>query len=280
MAVLLGFASALVYGVGDWCGGRATRRQASLLVAAIGQAVSLVIVAAVTFGSGLGAPAASTWWWSAGGGIVGALGIAGLYYGLAHGEVSVVAPITAVVGVVVPVVVGLATGERPTVIALIGIVAAVVAIALVSGAVSRHERRTPLRIVALAAVVGGCFGSLFVALDQTDPASGTWPLLIARLASVPMLLVLIGIRRVRPSGDRGSLGVAVLAGAFDMAANALYLEAVRQGMLSLVAAVSSLYPASTVALASVVDREHISRSKAYGLAAAGAALVLVSVGRG
>ena len=211
--------------------------------------------------------------------MVGALGIAGLYHGLANGEVSVVAPVTAVVGVVVPVVVGLATGERPTVIALVGIGAAVVAIALVSGAVSRRERQTPMRIVVLAAVVGACFGSLFVALDRTDPMSGTWPLLIARLASVPLLLVLIGVRRVRPTADRGSLGVALLAGAFDMAANALYLEAVRQGMMSLVAAVSSLYPASTVALASVVDKEQIDRSKAIGLAAAGAALVLVSVGR-
>ncbi|MFZ9630292.1 MAG: EamA family transporter [Ilumatobacteraceae bacterium] len=279
MAVLLGFASALVYGVGDWCGGRAARRQASLLVAAVGQAVSLVIVAAVTLGSGIGAPGAATWWWSAGGGMVGALGIAGLYYGLANGEVSVVAPVTAVVGVIVPVAVGLATGERPTALALAGIAAAVVAIALVSGAVSRRDRATPLRIVVLAAAVGGCFGSLFVALDRADAASGTWPLLIARLASVPMLLVLIGVRRVRPAADRGSIGVAVLAGAFDMAANALYLEAVRQGMMSLVAAVSSLYPASTVALASVVDKEQITRSKAYGLAAAGAALVLVSLGR-
>ena len=101
MAVLLGFASALVYGVGDWCGGRAAKRQVSLVVAFVGQTVSLVLVLAVTIGSGIGAPDAATWWWSLGGGMVGALGIAGLYHGLANGEVSVVAPVTAVVGVLV-----------------------------------------------------------------------------------------------------------------------------------------------------------------------------------
>lgn len=278
--MLLGFASALVYGVGDWCGGRSARRQASLVVAFVGQAVSLLLVLAVTLGSGVGVPAAPTWWWSLGGGMVGALGIAGLYHGLANGEVSVVAPVTAVVGVLVPVAVGLALGERPSALALVGIAVAVVAIALVSGALGRRERGTPLPIVLLSLAVGACFGLLFVALDRTDPDSGTWPLLIARFGSVPMLAVLIAATRSKVQRDRSSLGVAVLAGAFDMSANALYLEAVRQGMMSLVAAVSSLYPASTVALASVVDKERITRSKAVGLAAAAAALVLVSLSRG
>lgn len=280
MAVLLGFASALVYGVGDWCGGRAARRQLSIVVALVGQSISLVLVLAVTLGSGIAAPDAATWWWSLGGGMVGALGIAGLYHGLANGEVSVVAPVTAVVGALVPVVAGLAQGERPSAVALIGITVAVVAIALVSGAFGRRERSTPVPILVLSLAVGGCFGLLFVALDRTDPDSGTWPLLIARIGSVPLLAIIIGVTRPKVERDRGSLGVAVLAGAFDMSANALYLEAVRQGMMSLVAAVSSLYPASTVALASVVDKERITRSKAVGLAAAGVALVLVSVSRG
>jgi len=280
MAVLLGFASALVYGVGDWCGGRAAKRQASLVVAFVGQTISLVLVLAVTVGSGVASPSAATWWWSLGGGMVGALGIAGLYHGLANGEVSVVAPVTAVVGVLVPVGVGLALGERPDSLALVGIAVAVVAIALVSGAVGRRERSTPVPIVLLSLAVGACFGLLFVALDRTDPDSGTWPLLIARFGSVPMLAVLIVASRAKVERDRTSLGVAVVAGAFDMAANALYLEAVRQGMMSLVAAVSSLYPASTVALASAIDKERITRSKAVGLAAAGAALVLVGLSKG
>ena len=266
MPVLLALGSALVYGVGDYFGGRASRHQASVVVAALGQVVSLFLVVAAVVVMGTAAPSAATWGWSAFGGVVGALGIAGLYHGFAHGEISVVAPTSAVVGAVVPVVVGLALGERPSVPALVGIVIAVTAVALVSGAVGTHQHNTPPRIVALAVGVGGCFGLLFVALDRTDSDSGMWPLVIARLASVPMLLGLAGLIRARPARHRGSLQIAVVAGVFDMSANVLYLLAVRGGMLAIVAVVASLYPASTVALAFTIDKERLTRWQAVGLA--------------
>lgn len=279
MPVLLALGSALVYGVGDYFGGRASRHQASVVVAALGQMVSLILVVAAVIAMGTPAPPSATWWWSAFGGVVGALGIAGLYHGFAHGEISVVAPTSAVVGAAVPVVVGLAVGERPSVLALVGIVIAVTAVALVSGAVGTHQHNTPPRIVALAVGVGACFGLLFVALDRTDSESGMWPLVIARVASVPMLLALAGLTRARPVRHRGSLQLAVVAGTFDMGANVLYLLAARGGMLAIVAVVASLYPASTVALAFTIDKERLTRWQALGLAAAALALVLVSLSR-
>jgi drug/metabolite transporter (DMT)-like permease len=279
MPVLLSLASALVYGVGDYFGGRASRRQASVVVAVLGQMMSLVLVGATVAVMGTPVPSAATWGWSAFGGVVGALGIAGLYHGFAHGDVSVVAPTSAVVGAVVPVVIGLATGERPTAIALVGIAIAVTAVALVSGAIGTHQHNTPPRIVALAVGVGGCFGLLFVALDRADNDSGLWPLVIARLASVPLLLVVAGAIRARPVRHRSSLQLAIAAGVFDMGANVLYLVAVRGGMLTIVAVVASLYPASTVALAFVLDKERLTRWQAIGLGAAAVALVLVSLSR-
>lgn len=279
MPVLLALGSALVYGVGDYFGGRASRHQASVVVAVLGQMVSLLFVVAAVVAMGTPVPSAATWGWSAFGGVVGALGIAGLYHGFAHGEISVVAPTSAVVGAAVPVVVGLALGERPSVLALVGIVIAVTAVALVSGAVGTHQHNTPPRIVALAVGVGACFGLLFVALDRTDSESGMWPLVIARLASVPMLLGLAGLTRARPVRHRPSLQLAVVAGTFDMSANVLYLLAVRGGMLAIVAVVASLYPASTVALAFTIDKERLTRWQAVGLAAAALALVLVSLSR-
>jgi len=279
MPILLAFASAIVYGVGDYFGGRASRRQASVVVAGVGQVVSLVLVVVAVVLMGTAVPTAGTWWWSAFAGIVGALGIAGLYHGFAHGDVSVVAPTSAVVGAVVPVAVGLAIGERPGGLALVGIVIAVTAVALVSGAIGTHEHNTPPRIIALAVAVGACFGLLFVAFDRADPDSGMWPLVIARLVSVPLLLVLVGVSRSRLAAHRGSLQLAVVAGVFDMAANVLYLAAVRGGMLAIVSVVAALYPASTVALAFVLDRERLTKWQAIGLGAAALALVLVSLSR-
>lgn len=279
MPILLALGSALVYGVGDYFGGRASRHQASVVVAVLGQMVSLILVVVAVVAMGTPAPSATTWWWSAFGGVVGALGIAGLYHGFAHGEISVVAPTSAVVGAAVPVVVGLALGERPSVLALVGILVAVTAVALVSGAVGTHQHNTPPRIVALAVGVGACFGLLFVALDRTDSESGMWPLVIARLASVPMLFGLAGLTRARPVRQRASLQLAVVAGTFDMGANVLYLLAVRGGMLAIVAVVASLYPASTVALAFTIDKERLTRWQGVGLVAATLALVLVSLSR-
>ncbi|MBK8333656.1 MAG: DMT family transporter [Acidimicrobiaceae bacterium] len=279
MPVLLALGSALVYGVGDYFGGRASRHQASVIVAALGQMVSLVLVFAAVIVMGTPVPSASTWGWSAFAGVVGALGIAGLYHGFAHGEISVVAPTSAVVGAVVPVVVGLVTGERPSALALVGIVIAVTAVALVSGAIGTHQHNTPRRIVVLAVGVGACFGLLFVALDRADAASGVWPLVIARLASVPLLFAIAGASGARPARHRASLQLAVVAGVFDMGANVLYLAAVRGGMLAIVSVVASLYPASTVALAFTVDGERLTKWQAVGLGAAALALVLVSLSR-
>lgn len=279
MPVLLALGSALVYGVGDYFGGRASRTQPSVAVAAIGQIVSLAMVIAAVLVMGTAAPDAATWWWSAAGGMVGALGLAGLYHGFAHGDVSVVAPTSAVIGAALPVIVGLSLGERPTALALVGIVIAVVAVALVSGAIGQHQHNTPPRIVVLAIAVGACFGLLYVAFDQTDPDSGMWPLVIARFASVPMLLIIGAAARVRPVRDRSSLKLSVVSGVFDMGANVLFLLAVRGGMLAIVSAVAALYPATTVALAFGIDKERISKWQGIGMLAATAALVLVSVSR-
>jgi len=279
MPILLAFASAVVYGIGDYCGGRSARRQAALVVAAAGQMVSLVLVGAAVLVMGTAVPATPTWGWSAFAGVAGALGIAGLYHAFAHGEVSVVAPTSAVVGAMVPLVTGLFLGERPSLLALVGIVVAISAVALVSGAIGTHAHNTPPRIVALAVAVGACFGLLFVALDRADSESGLWPLVIARFVSVPLLVALVLAIGARPVRHRASLQLAVVAGVFDMGANVLYLLAVRGGMLSIVSVVSSLYPASTVALAFAFDKERLTRWQAIGLGAAGLALVLVSLSR-
>lgn len=279
MPILLALCSAVVYGVGDYCGGRASRTQASIAVAAVGQMVSLVLVGAAVLVMGTAAPSPTTWGWSAAAGVIGALGIVGLYHGFAHGDVSVVAPTSAVVGAVVPVVAGLAMGERPSGLALVGIVIAVTAVALVSGAIGTHQHNTPPRIVLLAVGVGACFGLLFVFLERTDHASGMWPLVIARFASVPLLFAIGGLARVRVQRHRSSLQFAVIAGVFDMGANVLYLLASRGGLLSIVAVVSSLYPASTVALAFGLDKERVTKWQGVGLGAAALALVLVSLSR-
>ena len=279
MAILLALGSAIVYGVADYCGGRASRMHPAAVVTLIGQTVSLLIVGTLVWFGDTPAPDGATFAWALGGGAAGAFALLALYYSFAHGAMTVVAPLSAVVGAVVPVVAGRIVGERPAAIAYVGIGLAIVAVALVSGAVGGRHQPTPPRIALLAAAAGFGFGLWFVALDRCADGAGMWPLLASRATSVPIMLGVCLALGARPGAHRGVLGLAVVAGVLDMVANATYLEATRHGLLSLVAVISSLYPASTVALAFVIDRERVNRWQVLGMVLAALSLVLVTLGR-
>ena len=278
MEIVLAAAAAMVYGLGDFCGGRATRRLDSLVVTLVGQVFSLVLlgVALVVLADPM--PGGHDWMWGAIGGTGGFVGLSLLYYGLAHGSMTVVAPLTAVVSAIVPVAAGVGFGERPSAVAFLGIAAALAGIALVTGAIGTPHTPTPPLMVLVAIGAGAGFGWMFVCLDRTSDDSGMWPLLAARLASIALALVVLAIRR--PSDIlRRPPDTAFLAGIFDMAANLLFLAANRRGLLSLVAVITALYPASTIVLAMRFDRERITRTQGLGMMFAGASLALVSLGR-
>lgn len=276
--VLFALLSAAVYGVADYCGGRASRRQPAVVVTVFGQSVSLVLIVVAVAIAGTPVPSASTWWWGAAGGLAGAVGLASFYHALSRGSMSAVAPMTAVISIALPVVVGLASGERPAPIAYVGIVLSVVAVALVSGVVAAHHQRTPRPVLAFAVVAGLGFGGLFVCLDRTADDSGLWPLVAVRIVSMSTLLVVALVLRLRPTGREG-LGLAAVAGVLDMAANVFYLIAVRDDLLSLVSVLAALYPVSTVVLAMTIDHERVSRWQALGMGLAAVAAVLITLGR-
>jgi drug/metabolite transporter (DMT)-like permease len=191
---------------------------------------------------------------------------------------TVVAPTTAVVSAVLPVIVGLALGERPSGVALVGIVIACLAVALVSGAIGTRHGETKFSTVVLAVAAGVGFGFIFIAFARTAGDSGMWPLLAARVASLPVVAVIVGATRPALGGLRSVIWIVVASGVLDMAANLFYLEASHRGLLSIVAVIASMYPVSTVLLAFGLDHERVSRTQAAGLACAVTALALVSLG--
>jgi drug/metabolite transporter (DMT)-like permease len=278
MPILLALFSALLYGVSDYCGGRAARSTSTFVVALIGVSASAVLTVVVVLLLGDPFPEAGDLGWSAAAGVASTVGITAFYFALANGAMTVVAPITAVVSAVVPVGVGLALGERPAGIALVGVALAIVAVALVSGVGGRAERPTPAGIMLVAIVAGTGFGLLFVFLDRTSEASGLWPLLVAQVTSLLILSTVCVARRVRIAPRRPIAGLMVLAGCLAVVANISYLVATREGLLSLVAVITSMYPASTVVLATVLDHERMSNSQAVGLGLAVGALGMVGAG--
>ncbi len=279
MAIVLALVAAFVYGVSDYAGGRASRRASPLVVSLIAEISIFAVLIVVVPLTSTSTPGGDDLAWGAAAGAAGTVGIIALYYALANGAMTVVAPITGVVSAVVPVAVGLATGERPSVLALVGVSIAIVSVALIGGLVGVPHVRTPPSLVMVALLSGASFGLLFVFFDQAGDDSGMWPILGARLASGPILVIAYLVTRPPGRIDRRTVLVAMLVGVFAASANFLYLLATRRGLLTIVAVVVAMYPASTVLLATVLDGERMRRPQLIGLAIAALALVLVTIGR-
>jgi len=275
VAYLLATLAAVFYGAADFTGGMVTKRVATVPVVLLSQATGLVMVAVILPFLGTASPPGPDLWWGAAGGLAGGVGVALLYYGLAIGTMSVVAPTTAVLAVAIPVLTSIALGERPGWLAIAGILLGIGAIALVSRPTVNTEGPPRPSGLGVALVAGVAIGLFLLALAQTRPASSLWPLLTARLASVGLFAVIavVGRRSVRMPVKLGA--IAVGGGALDMLANTLYLLAAQIGPLSPVVTLSSLYPASTVLLARVVLGERLNAWQTAGVAAALVAVLLI-----
>jgi drug/metabolite transporter (DMT)-like permease len=279
VSALLAVLSSLGYGAGDFLGGLAARRAPVVTAVAWSQLSGLLALAAALPVLPSAAPTPRDYAWGALAGLAGGAGLAGLYAALARGRMSVVAPITAVCALGVPVLVGLALGERPSGLALAGVVLGVLAVMLLGR--TREEpgaARGGAGAVPLALGAGLVIGVFMALLGKIDPRAGLWPLASARLVSLALFggaAVLTG--RLRPP-DLPRLALMTSSGVLDMAANAFFVLATRGGLLTLAATLSALYPATTVLLARLVLGERLAPGQGPGLAAAGLAIVLIVAG--
>lgn len=293
MVTVLALSAALAYGVADFLGGTVTRRSTAIraLTWCVPIGLAVVLVAALLSG---GSPGAGPMTWGFVAGISGGAGLITFYRALARGPMSVVAPVSALAAAVLPVAVGIAEGERLDASVLLGVLLCLVAIGLVSmeandparTAVSRPAgwRRLLDSGPVMAAVSGICFGVFFVLLKEAGDGSGLWPIVGARLGNLVIVIVALLVLAFR-GGDKGPrvsggtlIGLALLSGSLDAGANVLYFLAVHNGMLSLAAVLTSLYPAITVLLARVAYSEHLRTVQRVGLAVAVAGVALVTVG--
>jgi len=277
VTVVLGLLAALLYGVGDFAGGFASRRRGAITVLLWSYPLGALLMAALL-------PAFSGTYtnrsllFGALGGACGLLGVIVMYSLMTVAPINVISPVTAVLAAIVPVVVGVGIGERPQTAAWFGIALGLVAVVLVSRTTEDHPHgRIPPRILALAVVSGLGFGLYFVFLDRAGDNTGLWPLLISRLASAVLIVPIAAGRSAIRSVTGRTLGIVVVAGACDALANFCFLLAARAGLLSLASVLTSLYPAVTVLLAIGLLHEHASRVQRVGLALAAAAIVLITV---
>ena len=279
LAVVLAFSSSLCWGLADFLGGLQSRVRPIVTVLLVEQVAAVAMGIAYVAGSGdafpdLGAAALAT-----GAGVAGCAALAAFYRGLAIGTMSIVAPVSAT-GAAVPVLVGLATGERPGAIQVAGIVVAMGGIVLAAREPADVAPGPALRAsLALAGLAALGFGTFFVLIDRATELGGApWSLLLVRVGEVALLGGLaLATRPAMPSGVRDAaplLGIGVL----DFSATAFFALATEQGLLSVVSVVGSLYPAVTVVLARVVLAERVARSQELGVVLTLAGVVAISAG--
>lgn len=277
MEIVLALCAATVFGVADYSGGRAARTVHPMVVTFVGQCGGFLVLLAIATISGATIPPLSDWIWGGVAGLVGATGLLAFYRAMGSGYMTVVAPVSAVTATAIPVIVGLLTGERPGVLALLGIPIAIVAIALVSDVMGPDHRKAPRLVLWLAIISGVGFGTIFVILGHTTDDSGMWPVVAMRIASIPYMFVVLKLRKERISSAKANLRFVLASGILDSSANGIYLLAVRQGLMSIVSTINSFYPASTMLLATKLDGEKIHKSQAVGLLFAAISLTLISI---
>jgi drug/metabolite transporter (DMT)-like permease len=299
MSLPFALPSAVTYGIADFAGGMAARRASVLVVTVVAQAAGLLSLLLV-IGVVAGQPSPAAFGFGVLAGLAGVSGLLLYLKALAVGPMGVVAPLSAVVGAGLPLVVGLLGGERLGPVAVLAVAVALGAILLATTGTRNDRAASTGVLLGLAAGVG--FGMFFVGVDAAPDDSGLWPLLAGRVASVVLLAGLVlrhhlplpsrsraraGIlapvagespvptRRVARSGARGPVVLMVVSGVFDTLANVLFLVATRLGDLGISAVVVSLYPVVVVLLARVVLGERLTRTQllSAGLALTASALL-------
>ncbi len=280
MAIILSLCAALAYGAGDFMGGLMTKRNDVFRVAFISQIFSVVplVIAFLVFNDASYSGNALRWGVAAG--VAGAAGILFLYRGLAIGRMSVVAPITAVLAAAVPVLFGLLAGERPGPRSLAGVALALVAIALISSVPDDPAPDAGPRRSGIAEALGSgfAFGAFFILLDGAGDETGLWPLVAMKVTSIAVVAIALVARRSPLRPATGTFTGIVSAGVLSSLADALYFLSTRYGLLTIVAVITSLYPAMTVLLARVWLKETFAGIQRVGLALAGAAIALIAIG--
>ena len=275
MGIVLGLVAAILYGSGDYFGGRATTDVDVRRVLLVSQSTAMAAMAVAVFavhGDLVGSDIAR----GAVAGLLAPLGLGLLYRALAIGRASVVAPLCAVVGSTVPVTWGLATGERPGGLPMVGVCIAVFAASLIARSDDPEERAQSG--VGIAMLSGLVLGSSFVCFTGVGDDSGLWPVLSARLVAV----VVVGIALVArgPVSDarltRDDRRFAMFAGVLDVGGTVALVLGLRQELAILVAALASLAPGFTVACAWLYHRERISRLQLVGVGFALVGLALIA----
>ena len=273
-SIALALGASLTWGFADFFGplkGRTLGALRALVYVQVGGLVVIALIVAVRgkgpehLGALLAIPAA----------ISGTLGLYAYYRGMAVGAMSIVAPIAGI-SAAVPVIFGIATGDRPSSWQWLGIAAALGGVFLASREPGKGRRVAAGVGLALLAAIG--FGGYFPPMHAAGVADFWWASLIFRMTSASVVFAVVAIKRPSLAAPPVQVSILALIGIGDMLGNLLFAAASTSGLVSITSVLASLYPIVTVVLARLVLKERVARSQEAGIALTLAGVALISVG--
>lgn len=285
--MILGFTTAVVYGFADFFGAIASRKLSSVLVTAVAGIVGFFFLIAMIpfFGATFSQPAVVA---GIAAGVASAIGITALYASLAIGPISIISPLGAVLGALVPMTFGFFIGDRFGALGWLALALILIAVVLVGFVPGADVRLPTAKGLALAFVAGAGIGTILIVLKFSPTDSGLASVLVMRLVSAGLLNLLLlatWLRLRRRNGKTPKNIIAgkfwwavVAAGIFDSSANIFFTLALRSGSLSVVSVLTALYPLGTILLARLILKERIARIQMFGvlLALSGSAILAVA----
>ena len=277
MAGVLAVLSSVLIGTSDFLGGRATQRLNAFAVAGWSQVIGLVLLLVLLPFLRVRAEGGDWVLWSALAGISGGVGLVAFFAALATGTVGVVSALAAL-GAVVPVLVGVLAGERPSGLQALGIMLALAGAVAAAGPelhaglkVGGPAPRSILLALLCAAGGGGMLVCLRNGAVDQPMLSVAGMRLIRIVAFGSLALRLRSVGGVRRADAPLLVGIAVT----DVLGLLAYALAAGRGALSVVGLLGALFPVTTALLARFVLGERLSpvQGAGVGLAFSGVALV-------
>lgn len=273
--IIFGLTSAISWGAGDFSGGLASKRTSAYTVVVGSQFVSLALLVLVAILVPERSLTGQDIFLSGIAGIFGAAGLVALYAGLARGPMGLVAPVTAVVGAIVPVVVSLFKEGLPEIWVIFGFAFALAAVWMISQ--GNSGSKFTFADLRLPIFSGLGFGIFYVLIGQVSENAILWSLVSARSASIIVILGIGLLTRAIEKPGLNQIPIIALAGIFDTSGNVFYALATRLGRLDIAAILSSLYPAVTVLLAWIILKERLSQRQWVSVLLALVALILITL---
>lgn len=262
------------WGVSDFLGGYTARRFQPFFLACLGHLAATTYVALLAVSTHATLPPSSHLAWAAAGGACGGFALGLFYRALSQGSMGLAAPVSAVLSAAIPAVFALFTRGAPKPLAVLGFAFALIGIWLIS----RPEDGKRTEGLGLALIAGIGFAMFYIFMDRAGTGAALWLSTASRASAfVVTAIVTLAGRKFSPTYPAG-YGLALLAGCIDVSGTVLFIRAAQTGRLDTAVILSSLYPTITVLLARILLKEHFTRWRALGVAAALAAVPLIAAG--